>query len=58
MLRPSLGFPIIHYPAGDVQEADTGNRHFLEVEKENAELKRANMILQEANGVFAVRRKK
>lgn len=29
-----------------------------ELEKENAELKRANEILQEALGFFAVRRKK
>ena len=37
---------------------DANEQRILEHEKENAELKHANEILQEALGFFAVRRKK
>lgn len=37
---------------------DPKERRFLELEKENAELRRSNEILQEALGFFAVNRKK
>ena len=38
--------------------ADNKDQRILELEKENAELKHSNEILQEALGFFAVRRKK
>ena len=38
--------------------ADANEQRILELEKENAELKHANEILQEALGFFAVCRKK
>jgi transposase len=38
--------------------ADNKEQRILELEKENAELKHSNEILQEALGFFAVRRKK
>lgn len=38
--------------------ADSSQQRILELEKENAELKHANEILQEALGFFAQRRKK
>jgi len=37
---------------------EAAEQRIRELEKENAELKRANEILQEALGFFAVRRKK
>jgi transposase len=38
--------------------SDVKEQRITDLEKENAELKRANEILQEALGFFAVRRKK
>ncbi len=37
---------------------DNKDQRIIDLEKENAELKRSNEILQEALGFFAVRRKK
>ena len=47
---PESGY---RYVLGDIKE-----QHILDLEKENAELKRLNEILQEAPGFFAARRKK
>ena len=47
---PGSGYKVI--------PSDIKDQHILDLEKENAELKRSNEILQEALGFFAVRRKK